>query len=107
MDREKIRVHSKLSQEQVICENTNCGAAPAITRNRNQERQFEMPPNIHSLLFIYLACCLFIVSCHDAGKPGDKKIVSDPLKMDQATSESIQQVLAYALQHNGAISDSD
>ncbi|MEP7142843.1 MAG: L,D-transpeptidase family protein [Ferruginibacter sp.] len=61
---------------------------------------------IPSLIFLYLVCWIFIVSCHGSTKPGDKKIVSDPRKMDQATSESIQQALAFALQNKGVIGDS-
>jgi L,D-transpeptidase YcbB len=61
---------------------------------------------IPSLLFLYLLCWIFIISCHNANQPPAKKIVSDPAKMDQETSESIRQALVFALQHNGVIGDS-
>src|SRR5437763_401331 len=108
MDQQKIRVYSKLSQQQVVSEDILYSPSPVIVRtDRNQDQQFGLHRKIPALFFICLVCCVFILSCHNAPKPGDKKIISDPLKMDEATSESIQQVLAFALQHNGAISDSD
>src|SRR5436190_4346698 len=59
-----------------------------------------------SLLFLYLLCWIFILSCNSSNQPPEKKIVSDPAKMDQETSESIRQTLTFALQHNGVINDS-
>src|SRR5665647_1710024 len=56
--------------------------------------------------FLFLACWIFIISCNNASQPGDKKIVADPANMDQETSESIEQALAFALQHNGVLDDS-
>ncbi|MEO5890044.1 MAG: L,D-transpeptidase family protein [Ferruginibacter sp.] len=62
---------------------------------------------IPSLIFLSLVCWIFIISCNNADKPADKKIVSDPAKMDQETSENIKQALAFALEHNGLIDDTN
>src|SRR6188768_213130 len=61
---------------------------------------------IPSLIFLYLLCWVFIISCNDAAQPAEKKIVADPRNMDKVATEGIQQVLAYALQHSGSINDS-
>ncbi len=61
---------------------------------------------IPSLIFVYLVCWIFTISCNNAGRRVDKKIVSDPDRMDQEASESIQQALAFALQNKGMIDDS-
>ena len=61
---------------------------------------------IPNYLFLYIVCWIFILSCNNASQPGERKIVSDPAKMDQETSKSIQKALAYAMEHNGKIEDS-
>ncbi|MEP7109726.1 MAG: L,D-transpeptidase family protein [Ferruginibacter sp.] len=61
---------------------------------------------IPSLIFLYMVCWIFIISCNNESKPGDKKIVADPGRMDKETSESIHQALAFALKNNGKIDDS-
>lgn len=58
-----------------------------------------------SLLFLVLVCLVFFISCNDAAKPVEKKIVVDPGKMDQEMRESIETDLAYALQHDGQLDD--
>ncbi|MEJ7589575.1 MAG: peptidoglycan-binding protein [Ferruginibacter sp.] len=60
---------------------------------------------IPAILFFYLVC-IFIISCNDTNRPAEKKIVADPLDMDQAVSESIKQTLNFALEHQGKINDS-
>ncbi|MBC7889440.1 MAG: L,D-transpeptidase family protein [Ferruginibacter sp.] len=64
--------------------------------------QQKIPP----FIFIYCLCWLFIISCNNAAKPGDQKIVADPAKMDQETSESIRQALSFAIKNKGMIDDS-
>ena len=61
---------------------------------------------IPNYLFLYIVCWIFILSCNNGSQPGERKIVSDPAKMDQETSKSIQKALAYAMEHNGKIEDS-
>ena len=63
------------------------------------------PKKITLHLFIYLAFCVFIISCK-SGNKGDKRIVTDPDMMDQQVSESIQQTLSFALKNDGKINDS-
>ena len=60
-----------------------------------------------SLTFTLLVLCLVILSCNNnTAVPEDKKIVANPEKIDEATGSSIQQLMAFALQHNGKIDDS-
>lgn len=59
---------------------------------------------LSSAIFIL---CLVILSCNNnSTPPGEKKIVVSRDKMDEAASDGIQQVLAFAVQHNGKIDDS-
>lgn len=60
---------------------------------------------IPSLLLLCVVCCLFIIACNNEKKPGDKKIVSDPEKMDQETGKSIRQALAFAIKNKGMVDD--
>lgn len=57
------------------------------------------------LLLLFLICWILIISCQNGAKPGEKKIVADPDKMDQEMRENIEQDLAYALQHEGRLYD--
>ena len=59
---------------------------------------------ISSIPFLYFLCLLFILSCN--GGSADKKIISDPRKMDAATTETIKDVLDDALERKGKIDDS-
>lgn len=58
-----------------------------------------------SHILVCLLCLIIIISCNNASRPGEIKIVEDPGKMDQEISTSIQQALAYAIQHNGEVDD--
>ncbi|MCW3090792.1 MAG: L,D-transpeptidase family protein [Ferruginibacter sp.] len=59
------------------------------------------------LLFLFFAGWIFIISCNNSPRTsGVKKIVDDPERMDQETSESIREALTFALQNNGLIDDS-
>lgn len=59
-----------------------------------------------SYIFALLVVCIFIISCNNAKRSRDKKIVSDPNKMDQQISESIKQALEYGLRDSATIDDS-
>jgi L,D-transpeptidase YcbB len=60
--------------------------------------------------FTFLLLCLFILSCNghknDTVKKPETKIVTVPEQMDKESGLSIQQVLAYALEHSNKIDDS-
>lgn len=56
--------------------------------------------------YILVLSCLIIFSCNSGGHEIETKLVSNPAKMDEASSESIQQVLNAALQQDGKINDS-
>ncbi len=70
-----------------------------FTSNMNQQKT-------HSPIFLCIVCWIFFISCNGVAKPGEKKIVADPDRMDKETSESIKQALAFAVQHDGVIDDS-
>jgi len=59
-----------------------------------------------SLILLYLLYFVVCISCNNGAKPGEKKIVADPDRMDKEMRENIEQDLAYALQHDGKIDDS-
>lgn len=61
---------------------------------------------IPALVFLYFFCWIVVLSCNNASEPGERKIVSDPAKMDKETGKSIEKALAYALEHGGKIEDS-
>lgn len=62
---------------------------------------------IPARLFLALACAISILSCHNSSpSPEEKKIVTNPLDMDEEASKSIKAALAYALEHNGSVGDS-
>lgn len=56
-------------------------------------------------LFLCLVFCLIIISCNNS-QPGDRIIVTNPDEMDQQTSESIKQDLAFAFENKGKLNDS-
>lgn len=62
---------------------------------------------VTALSFTLLVLCIFILSCneHDT-KAQEKKIISNPEQIDEATGNSIEQLVAYAMEHNGKIDDS-
>ena len=49
-------------------------------------------------------CCFCLISCNN--RSGDKKLISDPAKMDNETGKRIKNALEFALQHNGDVDDS-
>jgi murein L,D-transpeptidase YcbB/YkuD len=55
-----------------------------------------------SFLFVWIC----IVCCHNNADRNKAKIVASPAKMDDQTSQKIQQALDFALEHNGKIDDS-
>lgn len=60
-----------------------------------------------SISFVLFFLCVMVSSCNNkAAKPDDKKIVSSPESIDKQVSESIRQLLAYAIDQNGKIDDS-
>lgn len=62
---------------------------------------------VTALGFTLLVLCLFILSCNDGGTKGEeKKIVANPEQIDEATSSSIEQLVSFALNHNGKVDDS-
>jgi L,D-transpeptidase YcbB len=63
------------------------------------------PQKVTALSFTLLVCCFFIISCNNNDNTADKKIVVNPEEMDEAAGSSIQELLAYAMQHAGKIDD--
>ena len=62
---------------------------------------------VTALSFTLLVLCLFILSCNNSDdKKGEKKIVANPELIDEATSNSIEELITYALKHSGKIDDS-
>ncbi|MEO6734367.1 MAG: L,D-transpeptidase family protein [Ferruginibacter sp.] len=57
-------------------------------------------------LFLYLLCWGLIISCNNSPKKGEKTIVKDPAKMDEVTTESIKDALAFGILNKGLIDDS-
>ncbi|MBL0359392.1 MAG: L,D-transpeptidase family protein [Chitinophagaceae bacterium] len=61
---------------------------------------------VTALGFTLLVVCFFILSCNDGGtKAAEKKIVANPDQIDDATSSSIEQLMSFALNHNGRVDD--
>lgn len=63
------------------------------------------PQKVTALSFTLLVLCFFIISCNNSDNTADKKIVINPEEMDEAAGSSIQELLAYAMQHAGKIDD--
>lgn len=63
------------------------------------------PQKVTALSFTLLVLCFFIISCNNSDNTADKKIVVNPEEMDEAAGSSIQELLAYAMQHAGKIDD--
>lgn len=61
---------------------------------------------VSAFSFTLLVLCLFILSCNSNDNIGDKKIVTNPEHMDEATGNSIEELISYALKHSGKIDDS-
>jgi L,D-transpeptidase YcbB len=55
--------------------------------------------------FTLLVLCFFILSCSNNENASDKKIVTDPEQIDEATGNSIEELLDYALERSGKIDD--
>lgn len=55
--------------------------------------------------FTLLVLCFFILSCNNSEGNADKKIVTNPDKIDEETGNSIEELMAYALKHAGKIDD--
>ncbi len=62
---------------------------------------------ISALSFTLLVLCLFIIACNNSDSKTDKpNIVSNPEEMDEATGNSIEQLVSFAISHHGKIDDS-
>src|SRR4051812_40543249 len=61
---------------------------------------------VSAFSFTLLVLCLFLLSCNSNSTTEQKKIVSNPEQMDEATGNSIEELMAYALAHSGKIDDS-
>jgi murein L,D-transpeptidase YcbB/YkuD len=60
----------------------------------------------NNILLLLCVFVFFLISgCHNNKAHNDPIIVSTPEKMDKQTSETIKDVLEYAVQHNGDIGD--
>ena len=58
------------------------------------------------LNYTLVLLCLFILSCNNSTHQTETKMVANPEKMDEQSSESIQQVLNFAVEQKGKIDDS-
>jgi len=63
------------------------------------------PQKVTALSFTLLVCCFFILSCSNSDSTADKKIIANPEEMDDATGNSIEELMSYALNHSGKIDD--
>ncbi|MES2851180.1 MAG: L,D-transpeptidase family protein [Bacteroidota bacterium] len=61
---------------------------------------------VSAFSFTLLVLCLFILSCNSNDNTSEKKIVTNPEQMDEATGNSIEELVSYALTHTGKIDDS-
>lgn len=59
----------------------------------------------YAFVFTLLVLCLFILSCNNGDEKEGKKIVTNPEQIDDATGNSIRELVSYALQHAGKIDD--
>lgn len=64
-----------------------------------------VPQKVTALSFTLLVLCFFILACNNSNSTADKKIIANPDEMDEATGNSIEELVSYALQHAGKIDD--
>ncbi len=61
---------------------------------------------VSAFSFTLMVLCLFILSCNSNDSISEEKIVTNPEQMDEATGNSIEELVSYALTHAGKIDDS-
>ncbi len=62
---------------------------------------------ISAFTFTLLVLCLFIIACNSSSDKTDgTKIITNPEQIDEATGNSIEELIGYAVKHAGKIDDS-